>query len=69
MEVEEELGLRLHDVRGVFACFMSPGSVTEQLHFSVGRYEASMRIGDGGGSQEEEEDIEVIEPTIDEALA
>lgn len=27
-----------------------------------------MRIGDGGGSREEGEDIEVIEPTIDEAL-
>lgn len=68
MEVEEELGLHLRQVRRVFACFMSPGSVTEQLHFFVGQYDASMRIGDGGGSREEGEDIEVIEPTIDEAL-
>jgi nudix-type nucleoside diphosphatase (YffH/AdpP family) len=68
MEVEEELGLRLHDVRKVFACFMSPGSVTERLHFFVGRYEASMRAGAGGGAQDEGEDIEVIEPTIDDAL-
>ena len=48
MEVEEELGLR--------------------LHFFVGRYEASMRAGAGGGAQDEGEDIEVIEPTIDDAL-
>ena len=68
MEVEEELGLRLHDVRKVFACFMSPGLVTERLHFFVGRYEASMRAGAGGGAQDEGEDIEVIEPTIDDAL-
>jgi nudix-type nucleoside diphosphatase (YffH/AdpP family) len=68
MEVEEELGLRLHDVRKVFACFMSPGSVTERLHFLVGQYEASMRAGAGGGAQDEGEDIEVIEPTIDDAL-
>lgn len=68
MEVDEELGLRLRDVRRVFACFMSPGSVTEQLHFFVGRYDASMRTGAGGGQHEEGEDIEVIEPTIDDAL-
>jgi nudix-type nucleoside diphosphatase (YffH/AdpP family) len=68
MEVEEELGLRLHEVRRVFACFMSPGSVTEQLHFFVGRYDSSMLVGEGGGSKEEGEDIEVLEPTIEEAL-
>jgi nudix-type nucleoside diphosphatase (YffH/AdpP family) len=68
LEVEEELGLQLHDVRKVFACFMSPGSVTERLHFFVGRYDTSMRTGAGGGSREEGEDIEVVEPTIDDAL-
>jgi nudix-type nucleoside diphosphatase (YffH/AdpP family) len=68
MEVEEELGLRLHGVRKVFSCFMSPGSVTERLHFFVGQYDASMRAGAGGGARDEGEDIEVIEPTIDDAL-
>lgn len=68
LEVEEELGLRLQDVRKVFACFMSPGSVTEQLHFFVGQYDASMRLSAGGGARDEGEDIEVMEPTIDEAL-
>jgi nudix-type nucleoside diphosphatase (YffH/AdpP family) len=69
MEVEEELGLALHDVRPVFACFMSPGSVTERVHFFVGQYDASMRSGPGGGLAEEGEDIEALEPTIEEALA
>ncbi|MBR2814499.1 MAG: NUDIX domain-containing protein [Reyranella sp.] len=68
LEVEEELGLRLQDVRKVFACFMSPGSVTEQLHFFVGRYDASMRLSAGGGARDEGEDIEVMELTVDEAL-
>ncbi|ADG08679.1 GDP-mannose pyrophosphatase [Caulobacter segnis] len=67
-EVEEELGYRLGDVRKVFEAFMSPGSVTEILHFFVAEYDASMRIGDGGGHPDEGEDIEVLEPTIDEAL-
>ena len=67
-EVEEELGLRLREVRKVFACFMSPGSVTERLHFFVGRYDASMRAGSGGGSRDEGEDIETVELTIGESL-
>jgi len=68
-EVEEELGYRLGEVRKVFECFMSPGSVTEKLHFFVAPYESSMRVGEGGGLAEEGEDIEVLELGIDEALA
>ncbi|MET0350965.1 MAG: NUDIX domain-containing protein [Rhizobacter sp.] len=68
-EVEEETGYRLRDVRPVFEAFMSPGSVTEKLHFFVGEYEAHMRVGDGGGVADEGEDIEVLELTIDDALA
>ena len=68
-EVEEELGYRLGEVRPVFQAFMSPGSVTEILHLFVAEYEASMRIGDGGGHPDEGEDIEVLETTIDEAMA
>jgi len=48
---------------------MSPGSVTEKLHFFVAPYESSMRVGEGGGLAEEGEDIEVLELGIDEALA
>ncbi|MDN4590390.1 GDP-mannose pyrophosphatase [Xenophilus aerolatus] len=68
-EAEEELGYRLGAVRKVFEAFMSPGSVTEKLHFFVAPYDAGMRIGDGGGLAEEGEDIEVLEVDIDEALA
>ncbi len=68
-EVEEELGYRLGEVRKVFEAFMSPGSVTETLHFFVAEYDADMRIGAGGGHPDEGEDIEVLEPTLDEALA
>jgi len=56
-------------VRKVFEAFMSPGSVTEILHFFVAEYDPSMKIGDGGGHPDEGEDIEVLEPTLDEALA
>jgi nudix-type nucleoside diphosphatase (YffH/AdpP family) len=68
-EAEEESGYRLHDVCKIFEAFMSPGSVTEKLHFFVAEYEPGMRVSDGGGNADEGEDIEVLELAIDEALA
>jgi len=68
-EAEEEIGYRLHDVKKVFEAFMSPGAVTEKLHFFVAEYDPSMRISDGGGLVDEGEDIEVLELPIDQALA
>jgi nudix-type nucleoside diphosphatase (YffH/AdpP family) len=68
-EVEEETGYRLTDVRKVFEAFMSPGAVTERLHFFVGEYRDDMKVGNGGGLHAEGEDIEVIELPFDEALA
>jgi nudix-type nucleoside diphosphatase (YffH/AdpP family) len=68
-EVEEETGYRLTEVRKVFEAFMSPGAVTEKLHFFVGEYRDDMRAGNGGGLHAEGEDIEVLELPFDEALA
>jgi len=68
-EAEEETGYRLREVRKVFEAFMSPGAVTEKLHFFVAEYEAAMRVSSGGGLAEEGEDIEVLELPIDAALA
>lgn len=68
-EVEEETGYRLGEIRKVFEAFMTPGAVTEKLHFFVAEYDSSMRIGNGGGLAAEGEDIEVLELPIDQALA
>ena len=68
-EAEDETGYRLGDVRKVFEAFMSPGSVTEKLHFFVAEYQTAMRVGNGGGLAQEGEDIEVLELPIDSALA
>ena len=66
-EVEEEIGYRLGAIRKVLTCFMSPGAVTEKLHFFVAEYDAGMRIGAGGGVGDE--DIQVLELDFDQALA
>jgi nudix-type nucleoside diphosphatase (YffH/AdpP family) len=68
-EVEEETGFRVRRVTRLWDAFMSPGSVTERLHFFVAEYEADDRVGAGGGVAEEGEDLEVLELGIDAALA
>lgn len=67
-EVEEETGYRVTRIRKVFEAFMSPGSVTEKLYFYLGEYDASMRVGDGGGLKDEGEDLEVVEMPLRTAL-
>jgi nudix-type nucleoside diphosphatase (YffH/AdpP family) len=67
-EAEEETGYRVQNVQKVFEAYMSPGSVTEKLHFFVAEYDASARVGRGGGVEAEGEDLEVIEWTLSEAL-
>jgi nudix-type nucleoside diphosphatase (YffH/AdpP family) len=67
-EAEEETGVRVDDVQHVFDVYMSPGSVTERLHFFAAAYDGSARVGDRGGLVEEGEEIEIIEHHIDDAL-
>ena len=55
-------------MRGIFEAFMSPGSVTEKLHFFVAAYDPGSRKTDGGGNVAEGEDIEVLELSIEDAM-
>jgi nudix-type nucleoside diphosphatase (YffH/AdpP family) len=66
-ETEEETGYKIGAVHKVFEAYMSPGSVTEILYFFIAPYEQSMKVNDGGGIVSEQENIEVLELSIDEA--
>ncbi|WP_104384321.1 GDP-mannose pyrophosphatase NudK [Sphingobacterium sp. HMA12] len=68
-ETEEETGYQIKEAKKIFEAYMSPGSVTEILHFFIAEYTNSMKIGDGGGLEEEEENIEILELNIQDALA
>ena len=68
-EVAEETGYQVDAVQKIYDLFMSPGSVTERLHFFVGEYAPHDKVGDGGGLAEEGEDIEVLELGYEQALA
>ena len=67
-EVEEETGYQINHVKKVFESYMSPGAVTEILHFFIGEYHEQMKTGDGGGAEDETENIEVLEVLFDTAL-
>ena len=66
-ETEEETGYRLSSVKKVFQSYMSPGAVTEILHFFIGEYQPEMKVSEGGGLAEEHEYIEVLEYPFNEA--
>lgn len=68
-EAEEETGYRLEQVQKVFEAWMSPGSVSEKLHFFIAEYDDSRRTSNGGGLADEGEDIEVVEMDFTAALA
>lgn len=68
-ESAEELGVDLGPLTHVFDAYMSPGSVTERLHFFAAPYTSADRTGAGGGLADEGEDIEVLELPFAEALA
>ena len=67
-EAEEETGFRIRSPRKILEAYMSPGSVTEKLHFFVAEYETRDRLSAGGGDVAEGEDIEVIELPLAAAL-
>jgi GDP-mannose pyrophosphatase NudK len=65
-ELQEETGFEIQHPKKVMEAYMSPGSVTEILHFFVAEYVPTQRGCAGGGIEEEE--IEVLEMTIEDAL-
>jgi len=67
-ETEEETGYKISDVRKIFEAYMSPGSVTEILYFFVAEYSKDMKVAEGGGIEHEQEDIDVLEITLDAAM-
>lgn len=66
-EVEEETGYVIKDVTKIMELYMSPGAVTELIHFFIGEYAPHAKVSAGGGIDDEE--IEVIELPFADALA
>ncbi|ROH87679.1 GDP-mannose pyrophosphatase NudK [Chryseobacterium cucumeris] len=67
-ETEEETGYKISKVEKIFEAYMSPGSVTEILYFFIAEYSNEMKINNGGGLEEEGENIEVLELSFEKSL-
>lgn len=67
-ETEEESGYKISKVEKIFEAYMSPGSVTEILYFFVAEYTKDMKVSEGGGVEEEQENIQVLELDYQKAL-
>ncbi|ATU59690.1 GDP-mannose pyrophosphatase NudK [Salmonella enterica] len=65
-EAIEETGYDVGEVRKIFELYMSPGGVTELIHFFIAEYHDSERASIGSGVEDEE--IEVLELPFSRAL-
>ncbi|PJJ62037.1 NUDIX domain-containing protein [Compostimonas suwonensis] len=68
-EAMEETGHDIGEPQHLFDVYMSPGSVTEKLHFYAAPFSSATRTSAGGGLVAEGEDIELVELGLDDALA
>jgi nudix-type nucleoside diphosphatase (YffH/AdpP family) len=68
-EAMEEAGLAISKPQLVTHCFTSPGAVTEKLSLFLADYDSTAPRAAGGGHAHEGEDIEVVEVSLDEAMA
>jgi GDP-mannose pyrophosphatase NudK len=66
-ETEEETGYRTEHIQKIYEAYMSPGSVTEILHFFTGEYSKDQKMNQGGGVDHEQENIEVLEIDFNKA--
>lgn len=67
-ETEEETGYRITHIEKIYEAYMSPGSVTEILFFFIGEYNDYQKMNAGGGVEDEQENIEVLELPFDKAF-
>lgn len=68
-EAEEETGYKINEPKKVFELYSTPGAVTEKIHYFIAEYNNEMKISDGGGLEDETEEIEVLELSFSKVLA
>jgi nudix-type nucleoside diphosphatase (YffH/AdpP family) len=68
-EAMEEAGVALGTLHTVTWCFPSPGAVKERMTAYLADYDSRAARAQGGGVQGEGEDIEVLQLSLDDAMA
>jgi nudix-type nucleoside diphosphatase (YffH/AdpP family) len=68
-EAMEETGYRIDRAEFLYDAYMSPGAVTERVSFFAAEIDVNARAGEGGGLEDEGEDIEILEIPLADAYA
>lgn len=68
-EAIEEMGYEVHNLHLVTAMYASPASFGERVWCYTATYTPSDKVSDGGGAENEGEDIEVVELDFEDAYA
>lgn len=68
-ETLEETGYAIENPRFLFSSYMSPGAVTEKIDFFFAEISDAQRVETGGGLEEENEDLELLELPLADAYA
>lgn len=68
-EAEEETGYQIKNPVKLFEIYSTPGAVTEKIHYFIAEYSDEMKISEGGGLEEETEEIEVLELDFEKAIS
>ncbi len=66
-EVKEETGYPIRDLKKVASVYTSAGGITEFQRLYLATYDSNGEHSEGGGLEEEGEDIELVEISFDEA--
>lgn len=67
-EVLEETGYCIINPQYLFDSFATPGAKTEKISFFIAPYTPAMNTMNGGGKEDEQEEIEILEMPFDEAF-
>ena len=67
-EAEEETGFQISNPKKVMELYSTPGAVTEKIYYFIAEYSDAMKVADGGGLEEETEEIEVLEFSFEKAM-
>ena len=66
-EAKEELGYAIKNVKKVGEAYLSPGGDVELVQFFIGEYSLDSKIGEGGGLEDEGENVKAVEMDYAEA--
>ena len=68
-EVREEIGYHIDQVEHIFTFYVSPGASSERIHLYFAEVSSGDRIDNGGGLDNEGEDIQLLKIPLTELLS